>query len=158
MNDVRIRAAEPEDAGAVADVFVASFGTLTFLPRLHTDEETVDFITNTVLREDEVLVADLDGRIVGFVAMSNGDVLDHLYVHPDLQRRGVGSALLERAKEHMPGGFRFWVFQANATARRFYERHGCRVVELTDGAANEEKTPDALYEWRPSEHADAEAR
>ena len=51
----------------------------------------------------------------------------------------------------MPGGFRLWVFQANAGARRFYERHGLRVVRLTDGAANEEKTPDALYEWLPGE-------
>lgn len=133
----------------VAEVFIASFGTLTFLPKLHTDEETVDFITSTVLQEQEVLVADLDGRIAGFVAMSNGDSIEHLYVHPELQGRGIGSALLERAKERMPGGFRLWVFQANTGARRFYERHGLRVIELTDGAANEEKTPDALYEWTP---------
>ena len=149
MNDVRIRAAEPEDADAVADVFIASFGTLTFLPKLHTDEETVDFITNTVLREHEVLVAELDGRIAGFAAMSKGDLLEHLYVDPDLQGRGIGSELLRRAKERMPHGFRLWVFQANAQARRFYERHGLRVVELTDGAGNEERTPDALYEWEP---------
>src|SRR5262245_51016417 len=149
MSDAQIRAAEPKDAGAVADVFIASFGTLTFLPKLHTDEETVDFITNTVLPKDDVLVAEVDGSIAGFVAMSNGNLLEHLYVHPDLTDRGIGSALLERAKARMPGGFRLWVFQANAGARRFYERHGLRVVRLTDGAANEEKTPDALYEWLP---------
>ena len=150
MNDVRIRAAEPEDADAVAAVFIASFGTLTFLPKLHTDEQTIDFITNTVLPQDEVVVAEADGRIVGFVAMSgDGDLLEHLYVHPDLQGRGIGSELLERAKARMPDGFRLWVFQTNAGARRFYERHGLRVVKLTDGAANEEETPDALYEWLP---------
>ncbi len=130
-------------------MFIASFRTLTFLPSLHTDEETVDFITNTVLRDQEVLVAELGGRIVGFVAMSNGDFLEHLYVHPDLQGRGIGSSLLDRAKDRMPAGFRLWVFQANTRARRFYERHGFRVVELTDGAGNEERTPDALYEWKP---------
>ena len=43
----------------------------------------------------------------------------------------------------------FWVFQQNARARRFYERHGCRAIEFTDGAFNEEKTPDVLYEWHP---------
>jgi ribosomal protein S18 acetylase RimI-like enzyme len=153
MNDVRLRVAAAGDAEAVADVFIASFGTLTFLPKLHTDEETRDFITNTVLPKDEVVVAEVDGRIAGFVAMSNGDLLEHLYVHPDHQRRGIGSALLERAKARMPGGFRLWVFQANAGARRFYERHGCRVVELTEGAGNEEQTPDALYEWLPGEDA-----
>jgi hypothetical protein len=36
-------------------------------------------------------------------------------------------------------------------ARRFYERHGLRAVRFTDGTGNEEKTPDALYEWRPGE-------
>ena len=35
--------------------------------------------------------------------------------------------------------------------RRFYERNGCRVVELTDGSGNEEREPDALYEWAPSD-------
>jgi ribosomal protein S18 acetylase RimI-like enzyme len=149
--DVRIRRPEPHEANAVAAVFIASFGTLTFLPKLHTDEETVDFITNIVLREQEVFVADLDGRIAGFVAMSNGDFLEHLYVHPDQQGRGVGSALLRRAKERMLGGFRLWVFQANERARQFYERHGLRIVELTDGSANEEKTPDALYAWEPDD-------
>lgn len=149
MSEVRIRAASPEDADAVAAVFIASFGTLTFLPRLHTDDETVDFITNTVMAEQEV--AEVGEAIVGFVAMSHGDHLEHLYVHPDHLGRGIGGALLERAKARMPGGFRLWVFQANAGARRFYERHGLRVVRLTDGAENEEKTPDALYEWLPGE-------
>lgn len=146
---MRIRVAAPRDADAVAEVFIASFDTLTFLPKIHTRQETIDFIANTVLREQEVLVAEQDGRIKGFVATSHGDSLEHLYVHPEAQGRGIGSALLERAKERMPGGFRLWVFQQNAQARRFYEHRGLRVVELTDGAGNEERTPDALYEWRP---------
>ena len=43
---------------------------------------------------------------------------------------------------------RLWTFQRNQRARRFYERRGFRLVLLTDGADNEEKEPDALYEWR----------
>ena len=54
-----------------------------------------------------------------------------------------------RAKERRPNGFRLWVFQGNEGARRFYERQGLRLVELTDGSANEEREPDALYEWVP---------
>jgi ribosomal protein S18 acetylase RimI-like enzyme len=145
---VRIRPARPGDADAVAEVFIASFDTLTFLPTLHTDEETIDFIANKVMPEQEVLVAEENGTIVGFVAM-DGDSLEHLYVHPDSQGRGVGSALLERAKERMPRGFSLWVFQQNAQARRFYERHGLSLIERTEGAGNEERMPDARYEWRP---------
>ena len=41
------------------------------------------------------------------------------------------------------------MFQKNDGARRFYERHGFRLVELTDGGSNMEKEPDARYEWLP---------
>jgi ribosomal protein S18 acetylase RimI-like enzyme len=146
---VRIRAATPEDADAIAEVFIASFATLSFLPRLHTNAETIDFIANKVLREQEVLVAEQNGGIVGFVAMAHGNFLEHLYVHPDSQGRGVGRVLLMRAKQRMPDGFRLWLFQQNTQARRFYERHGLRAIEFTEGAGNEEQMPDALYEWRP---------
>ena len=30
-----------------------------------------------------------------------------------------------------------------------YERHGAVAIDFTDGAGNEERQPDALYEWRP---------
>jgi ribosomal protein S18 acetylase RimI-like enzyme len=146
---VRIRPARPRDAHTVAEVFIASFDTLTFLPKLHTNEETIDFIANKVMPDQEVLVAEEDGTIVGFLAMAHGDILEHLYVHPDSQGRGVGAALLERAKERMPGGFSLWVFQQNLQARRFYERHGLSLIERTEGDGNEERMPDARYAWRP---------
>jgi putative acetyltransferase len=136
------------DADAIARVFTASFGTLTFLPRLHTAEEDRAFVADVVLREQDVLVADDDGHIVGFLAMAH-ETVEHLYVDPVRRRGGIGSMLLEEAKARMPAGFRLWVFQRNEAARRFYEKHGLVVVELTDGEANEEKTPDARYEWRP---------
>ena len=120
---------------------------MTFLPNIHTDEETFFFIDNIVLRDQEVDVADRNGEISGFVAIER-DMVEHLYVRPDLLRRGIGSALLQRAKERLPSGFRLWVFLENVPARRFYERHGLRLVEETDGSRNEERTPDALYEWR----------
>jgi len=40
-----------------------------------------------------------------------------------------------------------WVFQRNERARAFYRRHGFVLVEETDGAGNEERTPDARYAW-----------
>jgi ribosomal protein S18 acetylase RimI-like enzyme len=128
-------------------VFIASFGTLTFLPRLHTDDEHRGFIAGIVLPRDEVVVAEAGDELVGFIAIADGELVEHLYVDPAHQRRGVGSALLQEAKRRLPGGFRLWVFQQNEPARRFYERHGLRVVELTDGSGNAEKTPDALYAW-----------
>jgi ribosomal protein S18 acetylase RimI-like enzyme len=153
LGAVEVRLAAPEEAVAIAAVLAASYRTLTFLPMLHSDGEYRVFVRGLIERS-EVWVAEESGRIVGMAALS-GDALDQLYVHPDAQGRGAGGALLDRAKERRPDGFTLWVFQQNAAARRFYERRGFRLVRLTDGSENEEKTPDALYEWRPDREEDA---
>ena len=141
-----IRLAGTHDIDTIADVFVASFAGLTFLPKLHTDADTRRWIREEMVPRHEVWVAELEGEIVGFAALS-GDLLSHLYVHPAAQRRGVGTALLGLVKAERPNGFRLWTFQRNEAARRFYERNGCQIVQLTDGSGNEEKEPDVLYEW-----------
>ena len=145
-----VRRATRADADAVADVFIPSFRGLEFLPALHTDDETRAWIGNVVLATHEVWVAEDEDRVVGFAALE-GDVLGHIYVHPDAQSQGIGTRLLDLIKRERPDGFRLWVFQRNIGARRFYERHGCTLVELTDGAGNEEREPDALYAWLPAQ-------
>ena len=99
-----------------------------------------------ILENKETWVAERDGKVVGF-AVVDGGWLEHLYVHPSRFNSGTGSKLFEAATKKHPQGFQFWAFQQNAGARRFYERHGSALVRLTDGADNEEKTPDALYVW-----------
>ena len=143
---MEIRRARAADAASVAEVFIASFETLDFLPRLHTHAEHRAFVRDVVLPRLETWVAEEDGCVVGFVALSTARV-EHLYVDPPAHRRGVGTALLDVAKARRPRGFSLWVFQQNTPARRFYETRGLRLVELTDGAGNAERTPDARYEW-----------
>jgi len=139
---------------AVAATFTASFaGLLTFLPQLHTAEDDRAFFARAVV-EREIWIAEADGAVLGLAAI-HGDELSHLYVHPDRQGGGVGSTLLERVKRERPDGFMLWVFQQNTGARRFYERHGLCLVRETDGSGNDERTPDALYEWRPAGGATA---
>jgi GNAT superfamily N-acetyltransferase len=141
-----IRRATPEDVPTIADVFERSFATLTFLPVLHTREERLAFFGG-LLKTHEVWVFEEAAALLAFCTIS--DMLDHFYVDPAAFGTGVADALFEHVTTRRPDGFTFWVFQQNARARRFYERHGAVVLELTDGAGNEEKTPDALYEWRP---------
>jgi putative acetyltransferase len=141
-----IRRAGAQDVDAIAELYERSFGTLRFLPMLHTLEEHRVWF-GRVVDEREVWVWDEDRVILGFIALDEA-MVDYLYVEPQVAGRGIGSALLDRAKRQRPDGFSLWTFQQNDGARRFYERHGLRVVRLTDGEDNEEKTPDALYAWR----------
>jgi ribosomal protein S18 acetylase RimI-like enzyme len=142
-----IRRADRRDVEAVVAVFEQSFATLDFLPALHTHAEHLAFFDRG-LAEDEAWVWEEDG-IRGF-AILRGRELAHLYVAPGSFGRGIGSALLEKARERRPDGFTLWVFQANERARGFYERRGLRCIRLTDGSGNEERAPDALYEWSPT--------
>lgn len=142
-----IRRAREVDVDPIAELYERSFGTLTFLPMLHTlDEHRVWF--RRVADEQEVWVWEQGGVLLGFMALGDA-MLNYLYVEPEATGRGIGSALLDHAKKRRPDGFTLWTFQHNEGARRFYERHGLRVIRLTDGRDNEEKTADALYEWRP---------
>jgi ribosomal protein S18 acetylase RimI-like enzyme len=148
-----IRRATPEDADALAEILRAAMrGAMPSLPELHAADEDRWFLREVVLPNTEVWVAVSEGQVAGFTALGlRGGVhfMEHMYVAPEHQRSGIGSELMEQAKERLPDGFRLWVFQKNDGARRFYEKHGFRLVELTDGSGNEEREPDALYEWAP---------
>jgi ribosomal protein S18 acetylase RimI-like enzyme len=144
-----IRRVRPEDANAIAETFTAAFETLlTFLPDLHTRDEHRHFITEIVPVDHEIWVAEDEGRVVGLAAIGKS-TLGHIYVHPDFQGRGLGTALLDKTKELRPSGFTLWTFPANEQACRFYERRGLRAIEYGDGSGNEEGVPDVRYEWRP---------
>jgi putative acetyltransferase len=152
-----VRQARRDEADTLAVILrVAMRTAMPFLPELHTPEEDRWFVREIVFSKCDVWVAELEGRIMGFIAVGD-ELVEHLYVLPDHQGAGIGTALLERAKELRPAGFRLWVFQRNTGARSFYEARGLKLVELTDGAANEEREPDALYEWRCAELSPARA-
>ena len=147
-----IRRASPADADAVGRVFVRARDEMTYLPRI-VDEDRPK-LGGWIVERHEVWVAEKDGRLLGFIGIEHSTnlgapVLEKIYVEPVEQNRGVGSALLDKAKELRPDGLCLWVFQKNP-ARRLYERHGFELVRLTDGADNMEREPDALYRWNGS--------
>lgn len=76
-----------------------------------------------------------------------GTEFEHLYLRPDVRRRGIGSLLLAKAREISPEELTLHVLQRNTDARAFYERHGFTAGDFNDGSRNEEKEPDVLYRW-----------
>jgi GNAT superfamily N-acetyltransferase len=76
------------------------------------------------------LVAESDSQLVATasaILMDDETVkLTRLYVHPDLQRQGLGQAMLERCFAHFPLAHRgqLEVVAGNANAIAFYRRFG----------------------------------
>jgi chorismate mutase/GNAT superfamily N-acetyltransferase len=148
--DLVLRLATVDDAAQVAELYIATRRAAepAMPPQLHTLESVVAFMTGSVI-EKEVWVAEDDG-IVGFATLSP-TWLDALYVGPDHQGFGIGTALLDLAKAQRPDGFALWVFASNAPARGFYHRHGLLELEHTDGSGNEERCPDVRMAWPGSD-------
>ena len=96
-------------------MFVRARDAMTYLPRIADADRPK--LGGWITGKHEVWVVEAPDRVVGFAGLSKG-WLDHLYIDPDSQSRGFGSMLLEHVKRVQPQGFRLWVFQKNAGARR----------------------------------------
>ena len=147
IQETAVRQATPDESDLVAAIARRSREYfLPYLPRLHSFEGDKKFYRNRVFPDCQVWVAEDRNELVGFCAFKEGWV-EHLYLLPGHVGNGIGETLLNEAKAAHPF-LQLWVFQQNTRAISFYERNGFRKVKETDGASNEEKCPDALYEWR----------
>jgi ribosomal protein S18 acetylase RimI-like enzyme len=148
---VEVRPARIDEKDALARLLVRARNGMEYVPPV--PEEHVPLIADDLFsRHEDVWLAEEDGLPVGFLAIRRSRtegwaVLEKLYVEPEAQSRGIGTVLLDHAKALRPDGLHLWVFQKNIGAIRFYERHGFRLVKLTDGTENMEHEPDALYAW-----------
>jgi ribosomal protein S18 acetylase RimI-like enzyme len=94
-------------------------------------------------------VAVRDGEILGYAALE-AEMLEHLYLRPDVRRQAIGTLLLDEVKRHSPDGVSLHVFEQNTDARAFYERHGFAVLDTSDGRRNMENLPDMTLRWTPN--------
>ncbi|WP_329124886.1 GNAT family N-acetyltransferase [Streptomyces sp. NBC_01465] len=143
-----VRPARAADAEAIATVHQASRAqTMPYLPpQKRTHEEVVRWAREVLLQECRVWVAVRGDEVLGYAAL-DGDMLDHLYLRPDVRRQGIGTLLLDEVRAHSPRGVRLHVFQQNTDARAFYERHGFMVLDTNDGSRNMENLPDMTLRW-----------
>jgi len=138
--------ATSQDAEAIARIHRATFeATYPKFPKLHSAEQDLEHFKN-LLERSRILVAKQNGEFAAYCAFGNGWLTD-LYVAPEYQDQGLGTLLLNKAKDES-SELQLWTFQENQSARRFYEHNGFVPAEETDGHANEEKQPDIRYVWR----------
>ena len=115
---------------------------MPWLPDLHAPAEDVAYFAGEI-KSSVGWVAIDDDAIVGF-ALTRDGWLNHLYIDPEVQGIGIGSALLDEAIASIGPGIRLWAFQRNRRAVSFYASHGFVEVKRTDGRDNDEKEPDIL--------------
>jgi len=119
-------------------------------PGIHPLDDVREHLRSVLGQRDAWLAYDGDDA-VGLLILE-GDQLNWLFIRPEAQGRGIGTALIELAKRERPRGLALWVFEMNVPAQRFYERHGFVAVRRTDGD-NEEGAPDIRYVW--GDHSEA---
>jgi len=96
-----------------------------------------------------IMVAEADDMVVGFVTVDPTSFdLDQIVVAPEVQGKGVASALIAEAKRISPGGLDLHVNTDNVRAIRFYEKEGFFIsgeaLNWRSGA------PVHKMSWRPS--------
>jgi GNAT superfamily N-acetyltransferase len=148
VDDLLIRPMEPYDTEAAAAVWWRSrHAPDSQVPAsIHPEVGVREWFADVLLPDGQTWVALDDGRIVAVLTL-DGDDLDQLYVDPGAAGHGVGSTLVELAKDLRPGGLALWTFQSNTRAQAFYRRHGFAEVRRTDGAENEERVSDIRMVW-----------
>ena len=146
--ELALRPATAADLPALAEIHLAARRAAdeAFPPGVHADDEVRAWVGGWDLSAYDVWVATLGDEVAGY-ARCTATWLDDLYVRPDHQGRGVGGALFDLVTTLRPRGFCLWVFESNAPARAFYRSRGCLELERTDGAGNEERSPDIRVAW-----------
>ncbi|MFG1172050.1 GNAT family N-acetyltransferase [Erwiniaceae bacterium CAU 1747] len=78
---------------------------------------------------EHILVAEEDGHRVGFAAVQTQDNFLHsLFVDPDWQGSGAGSALLQAVQQSFTSTGALKCLTDNLQAQSFYKKHGWRTV------------------------------
>jgi len=128
---IRIRPATADDETLIAEIIRASMlaSYALFLPA-HQFQKILDLDRPSQVASENAArfsVAEADGTPAGGLLLKD-DYVDHLWVHPDFMRRGVGNALLEHAADRARrAGFHRLTLDClalNKNALAFYRANG----------------------------------
>lgn len=123
-----IRAATEHDTKALEELFLIT-RQATFTTRPPQAFKLSDY--GTSVEGEEVWIAENDAAVVGFISLWLQDNFIHnLFVHPEWQKQGVGSALLKKAEERLPRTIELKIAMDGLNACQFYEKKGFVCIEV----------------------------
>ena len=144
---LRAYAADDEDASVALwlRTWKATYPEIDFAARIGWWRESW---RNELLPVDEVIVAETEGGMIGFVTIDTATgYLDQLVVAPEYWGSGAGLALIAEAKRLSPAGVDLDVNVDNARAKAFYGK--CGFVVTGDGKNPITGRPIHRMSWRP---------
>lgn len=145
MQGLQTRAAINDDAQILADLRVAAMRpSLEALGRFDPQRAKDRFLRAFVPQDTTIIY--LDGTIAGFYVLRRLPDhlhLDHLYIAPRFQGRGIGRDVILIAQQEAQDSLLpiRLVALNQSPSNQFYQRHGFVAVSSDD--------LDTVYQWRP---------
>ncbi|MAY88632.1 MAG: GNAT family N-acetyltransferase [Pseudooceanicola sp.] len=139
-----LRPARAEDASALGRILFQFQHQHDWMPELYTQDDCEHFCA-TMIARGWVTVVWSGHDVRGFMARDGAEICA-LYLAGRSTGRGIGTALIDHAKATET---QLWLrcAAANASACRFYRRHGFVEAARSGGESNDENIPDILYVW-----------
>lgn len=145
---LHIRPYAPSDEAASIDVWhrtwQQAYPQIDFAARLDWWRERW---RKELVPKAEIAVAELGGKLIGFVTIDGEGYLDQLVVDPDHWGSDAARLLVDEAKRLSPSGVTLLVNRDNARAIRFYERNG--FVHAGDDVNPTSGRPVLKMAWTP---------
>ena len=125
---LRLRPAVAEDAARLTEIALAAKAALGYSPQLIEGWRAELTVDAAMLRSQSIWLAECGDQAAGFlglILMPAAARLDHLWVAPHWQRRGIGGALLRHAFQlAAAAGATMLETDAEPLAEPFYLRQG----------------------------------
>lgn len=125
MSALHLRPYRPEDEATSIDLWhrtwQQAYPQIDFAARLEWWRERW---RKDLVPKARIVVAELNGALIGFVTIDGEGYLDQLVVDPDHWGSDAAKLLVEEAKRLSPSGVTLLVNKDNSRAIRFYERNG----------------------------------
>lgn len=124
---MKIRQYHPSDLNAVLDSWeVATRLAHTFMSDDFITQERIN-TADIYLPNTDTWVAELDGKVVGFIALMGNEV-GAIFLQPSFHGMGIGKALMDKARD-LHGDLEVEVFKENTLGRNFYSKYGFKYLE-----------------------------